>query len=313
MERGRLVGAGEIPISEPEMPCPCGSGSQGLNCCLDEGGRMRRAPKPLPVPRLFQTDYQHPRCYAAHIGGCSRKLTAEHYYNHSFLRRLAEDGARFHLSKFKWLPPGESRVVSPANMTAKVLCSNHNSVLAGYDEIADRFLTALLRAGETGDENCMTVQTFNGEDLERCLLKTLCGVTAMEAAREGGWKAPMEWLRMLFKVPRSFISGFGLFMNLGVFEMFPGSTPSMSATPIDNPDGPDPLGLRLHFSGVEFVLMTGNTGRSRWAYNSRYRPGLLSINSAGYCSVRIGIHYEYSPLGLHLRMEGLPPGANPAT
>jgi hypothetical protein len=264
---------------------------------------MRVRPRAVPPPRQFDTGREHSRCYASPLGGCSEQLTAEHYLGHALLKNMTADGGQLRVSKFPWTQQGESRAVSPAKMTARVLCENHNNVLEGYDRVGARFVDMLLKTGNPGDETCRHAGLFNGEDLERWLLKMLCGVKAMESLNAGtAWKAPVEWLNVLFKLgpPRSL---FGLWLNLGPVIMFPNSRPSMSATPMDDPDGGPPLGLRVHFSGLEFVFMVGDKGRSLYANSGRFRPGMLTFRSKGYCSVRIGIFYDYAPLGLHIRIE----------
>jgi hypothetical protein len=306
MNPERLVSAAEIVISNPAEPCPCGSSSAGNSCCLDSQGRIRGVPTALPPPKQFPVDFRHTGCYAGPLGGCSKQLTAEHYISHALLRRMVEGGGQLRVSKFHWLPDGETRTISPGSMAARVLCSNHNSVLEGYDSLGARFVGALMKTGEPGADSCRAVALFNGEDLERWFLKTLCGVTAMEASVAGEvWQAPLPWLNVLFKTAPPQESGFGIWLNLGGFMMFSDSTLSMSATPIDNPSGKDPLGLRLHFGGLEFVFLVGNQGRTRFAYDGRLRPGLLSFRTPGYCSLHLGMAYKYAPLGLHLRIEGV--------
>jgi hypothetical protein len=221
---------------------------------------------------------------------------------------MTEGGGRLELSKFAWIPGGESKVIPPAQMKARVLCETHNSVLSPFDMIGDRFCALLLKAGHPAQENCSGVGLFNGEDLERWFLKILCGITAMEASVGGAtWHAPKPWLESLFKVHESMPSGAGLWLDLRGFLMFPDSAPSLAATPIDDPNGGAPQGLRFHFCGLEFIFLLNQSRRSWYAPNGRFRPGLLSIESPGYCSVRIGMRYRYSPPGVHLRIRPAQP------
>lgn len=306
-----FVGSSEIPlimrptasnaIGDPDESCPCGSSRLGRDCCLDAQGRICGVPEAVPAPTLGSS-LGNLGCYAAPLGGCSHQLSGEHYVSHAVLRRMMEGGGQLVLSKFPWLAEGVSKIIPPSQVKAKVLCTAHNSALSPYDTIGDRFCSLLLKAGHPA-ENCAVAALFNGEDLERWFLKTLCGVTAMEASVRGvRWHAPRHWLESLFKEREAMPSGAGLWLDLRGFWMFPDGAPSLSATPIDDPEGGSPWGLRLHFCGIEFLFLLNTARRSRYAPNGRLRPGLLSIESPGYCTVQIGIRYRYSPLGTHLRL-----------
>jgi hypothetical protein len=296
-------------IASPDEPCPCGSARSGRDCCLDAQGVIRGVPKAVPPPKLASGP-GNPGCYAAPLGGCSPRLTGEHYVSHAVLRRMTEGGGQLVLSKFAWIPEGESKAIPPSQVKAKVLCAIHNSALSPYDTLGERFCGLLLKAGHVAPERCTVAGLFNGEDLERWFLKTLCGITAMEASVRGiRWQAPRPWLDSLFKVREAMPSGAGLWLDLRGFWMFPNDAPSLSATPIDDPNGGSPMGLRFHFCGLEFIFLLDSSRRSRYAPNGRLRPSLLSIESPGYCSVRIGIRYCYAPPGVHLQIRPAPPSA----
>lgn len=301
-----MIGAAQVEIADPYADCPCGSTKLGRDCCLDARGRICGVPAAIQAPRLGHTDAATPGCYAAPLGGCSPRLSGEHYMSHAVLRRMTDGGGGLQVRDMAWLPRGESRIVAPAKLTAKVLCSAHNSALSPYDMVGDRLCELLLKTGEPASEECTFTKLFNGEDIERWFLKTLCGITAMEAAVRGAqWSAPESWLDALFKVNEAMPSGSGLWLNLAGFWMFPDNAPSISATPIDEPHGGNPTGLRLSFCGIEFVLLMSHA-QSRWVPNGRFRPGLLSFRSVGYCGVQLGFIYKYSPLGLHLTVHGTP-------
>ena len=294
-------------LNDPLQKCPCGSPRPGHECCLDSEGNVRGVPTAIP-PAPRSSGLSNARCYAAPIGGCSSEISREHYLSAALLRRLTEDGGRLNLSKFVWLEDGETKQLAPDNVAAKVLCKTHNEALSAYDAVGDRFCGLLLRCGWIADGGPPAVGLFNGEDLERWFLKTLCGITAMEAEVHGrSWRAPVPWLESLFGIREAMPPQMGLWINLGGVVMFPDNAPNLSATPIDNPNGTDPLGLRFGFSGLELVFLCTTSVRSKYAPNGRLRPGLLTIESPHYCTVRIGIRYRYSPSGVHLRMSGVNP------
>jgi hypothetical protein len=303
-----MIGAADVRLASPDEPCPCRSLRLARECCLDERGHMRALPASVPAPPLSAAGSPVTGCYAAPLGGCSPPLTGEHYFSHAVLRRLASSGTgegRIDVSKMPWLPAGETRTVSASQLKVKVLCKAHNSALSPYDALGDAFCALLLKTGEPGPPDCRVTGLFNGEDLERWFLKTLCAVTAMEAKHARvRWSAPKPWLEALFGIKAAMPSQVGLWLNRGGFVMFPGGSPSMSATPIDDPESENPQGLRLHFCGLEWVLLTTWKSRSRWLPNGILRPGMLTLDTAGYCSARIGISYRYSPLGVSLTASG---------
>ncbi len=293
-------------ICDPTGLCPCGSGNTGLTCCLDKYGAAKRAPAGVVIVNNEGGANQKRGCYAAAIGGCSSRLTAEHYYSHALLRRMTRGGGKLRIGNTLWLPKGETRDVAPPVLTARVLCGAHNTALAPYDAVGDRFCGLLMESGVTTPTPTTECGLFNGEDVERWMLKTLCGVASMEArVRDEAWTPPPSWLELLFKRGATQPSGFGLFMDMKKVALYSDGL-SLGATPVPGPVGGDPLALRFHFCGLEFVLMTGNTGRSALLTNPRFRPGLLEIDEPGRITVRAAIRYESSPPGVSLRIAPAP-------
>ena len=139
-------------------------------------------------------------CYAAALNDCSDSLSREHPVSHGLLKDLADGEKRLGVIGFdpKEDPnEGNIRLVSPQRMIAFVLCGRHNSALRPIDTCGNRFFRAiksaesLLAPGVPDDSE--HVVAFNGHDLERWLLKTLCGLRARRGA-----SIPPRWVRMLF-------------------------------------------------------------------------------------------------------------------
>jgi hypothetical protein len=86
-----------------------------------------------------------------------------------------------------------------------VLCKRHNEALSPLDTWVRRFLEAIdlwrvhLPSGAPGDFH----RLFNGYDLERWMLKTLCGVSACSNCPTNElttkWNPPRAWLKILFE------------------------------------------------------------------------------------------------------------------
>ena len=302
--------ASQVHVADPAAPCPCGSNEAGIDCCLDSTGRIRGIVKPVRITPP-QGSHQNPRCYAAPLGGCSAKISAEHYVSDGLLRDILDvmKGRRpgtpvFEVRHAKWLPEGETSRVVGRRIEAKVLCQAHNEALSPLDRIGKRFGAAVVRAAlaRPGDEPEGETILLNGEDFERWLLKILCGVKAMESrVDKTDWSPPLVWLRALFKIDgEAMPGGFGFWLDLKAHELLPAGS-LFSTTPIDSrTSGPNPLGLRFHLCGIEHVLMIGDEGRSRVIRNGRLRPGLIDYEFDG-ATVRVGFTYKYSPRGLYLR------------
>jgi hypothetical protein len=100
--------------------------------------------------------------------------------------------------------PGEiRRDVTDKALAKRVLCDRHNSALSSLDEVGKRL--AALRKVVTAFKNgsaTMSFALFHGADVERFVLKTLCGLMAahMLGADDKTLpdQPPIEWLRILF-------------------------------------------------------------------------------------------------------------------
>jgi len=141
------------------------------------------------------------------MGGCSPQISREHSISHAALKILA-DGDVVDIGGLKWMPEEQRKMIPSTALASKVLCANHNGALSELDLFAQRFADCALRAAQTlGPEqrsNPISVDLFNGHDLERWLIKCLCGLVASENAEAGRspgeerWKPSERWLDYLF-------------------------------------------------------------------------------------------------------------------
>jgi hypothetical protein len=108
----------------------------------------------------------------------------------------------------------------PVNaLASNILCRNHNSALSGLDALGLRFVdTAMATARDMRTRRRRRppqVYLFNGEDLERWMLKCLCGLVTSGTAvvgvlgEEQVWRPARLWLECLFGVV-PLPSGYGL-------------------------------------------------------------------------------------------------------
>jgi len=91
-------------------------------------------------------------------------------------------------------------------LTGKILCRRHNVGLSSLDAIAARLFERIDQFHHEIVESALKYQNrfflFNGHDIERWMLKTLCGAVVSGNAEirtgESNWRPSVEWLRILF-------------------------------------------------------------------------------------------------------------------
>jgi hypothetical protein len=160
---------------------------------------------------------------------CTATISREHYVSQGVLRLLAEENT-LEAVGFPWQSPGEGRTVSLKSLTGKMLCQRHNSALACLDSVAIRWVDKIRHvsgaAGDPAEWGKDDLSLFHGPDLERWMLKTLCGVLSsrnLPFGKEREWSPPPSWLKLLFGTdPFPVHSGVYLFMNMGSdFRLYP--------------------------------------------------------------------------------------------
>ena len=190
-------------------PCACGSTRAANQCCL-RAGRWRPDPA-LISPRSPRTGKAVDGCYAAVLGDCDGKLSGEHYISAALLTVIGGDhveltGARFFGSRGKKL--------SVARATANILCTRHNNDLSDLDDTATRFFRALVEVDEDFELEVPgkpSFRVFPGEDIERWMLKLLCGLSVAGAFESPDGRALRpEPVEALFGA-RSWPAGYSFF------------------------------------------------------------------------------------------------------
>jgi hypothetical protein len=168
--------------------------------------------------------------------------------------------------------------IPTARLAAKILCSNHNRALSPLDALGKNWVAHLRTASE--DLNSVTKPrptTFllvNGHDLERWLLKVLCGLIVSgsvdtQIADPRAWRPPREWLELIYGV-RPFPAGLGL-----NFIGKPGEeTPHTFAFAVISNPNDGVLGLMATFYGFRF-LFAMTSGRDGLLSESVYRPAIV--------------------------------------
>lgn len=160
-------------VVPPESPCGCGSGKQ-FGLCHLVNNRIAFPPHSLLPPRP-QSGHSERKCFLHATFDCAPPMSGDHILSRSVLRVISERE-----SKIVVRGQGYERQVGLDSdaLKTKKWCKRHNSALSAIDTQAGRFVRAILSAMtvlQNDEEKILQpLHLFNGLDIERWLLKTLC-------------------------------------------------------------------------------------------------------------------------------------------
>ncbi|MBY4214332.1 hypothetical protein HQO42_13725 [Rhodococcus fascians] len=121
-------------------------------------------------------DFKHPKCYANTEGGCSTRISGEHFVSHSLIRLYTFDDPHVTIRHNNGF--GVRHPVSPRRFVANVLCEAHNNGLSDADAAALKFATflrdiALRYRNGSGAWGANESVEVSGDDFQRWVLKLL--------------------------------------------------------------------------------------------------------------------------------------------
>jgi hypothetical protein len=276
----RTVGADSMceRILKPDHPCPCDSGLTIADCsCLPRGM------VPLPAdtrPRIYSVGRCR-GCYAAPLGNCGGDLELEHPVSASVLRAFSKGGRRVVVSNQPWQKPTERRPISIASMGSRVLCASHNRSLSPLDKQAGRLVSNVKAMKDffaaDGTPSSRT-HLYNGFDIERWMLKVLCGAVASRAfPGVKNWRPPRTWLRVLYE-NAPFPRGGGL--HVLTRSEWGDTDGSMYVSPMmGTTDGRDVLaGIRIHLVVFDLILLVTRPDKLAHVGRLFHRPRCLMLD-----------------------------------
>lgn len=243
--------------------------------------------------------FKHPRCYANTRGGCSAKISGEHYVSHGLIRLYHGERAM--------VTPTWSDVPIPGKaFVANILCTAHNNGLTTADSAALQFARPLKRINEAfdgarGDIGGDEVFQVSGDDFQRWVLKLLINHAVgqkMYAAGEpidlaipsraidllldyAGWAD--TWGLCVSGMPRHRLLNMDPFTNPVSREKW------WEATPLIGHEGQELRGGVVELAGVGFALSLFNQGRDEGCcddpaspfYQTVQRPRSITWNIRG--------------------------------
>lgn len=277
--------------------CPCGSGRLLIDCC----STMRFN----TIPPGTQTGYSNPHCYARILNDCSNEMSKEHFVSKSVLSIIEDSGKQMTISGPHWLAGGQNKKISVYSLASKVLCTRHNAALSNIDEIGKLFFQFIMGVNVTRE-----VLMINGFELERWMLKLLCGYISSGniSPKFKQWQPSNQWLQILFgreDVP----IGSGMYILRG--RDIKTSYNQILVWVIENDRKDNLNGLFFQIFGFQFLFFMG---LPRWdipqriyksGWQMRYRPECLVI--VNYSKQR-EVHFGPPPRGGYVVMKTSLPG-----
>lgn len=182
---------------DPNSPCPCGTKIPASRCCLTDKGFIKKPA--CTIPNSPKTQNSRIGCYASLLKDCSSTLSREHFISESLLHLLNKN-SDLRASGLAWLSEGEEKILPPNALASNILCTRHNSALSSLDSIAVRLFQAFNEenAAHSGNQE---LYLFSGHDIERWLLKILCGLVYsgnFTHTHKNSHSLDEKWLEILF-------------------------------------------------------------------------------------------------------------------
>jgi len=205
------------PIFNRYAACPCGSGRKAKFCCNIITGQWHKEPATLsPPPPL--TNKAVAGCYLSITNDCAGPLSREHYVSAGILRQIGSNG-KSAVHGLPWMKDKEFTRVSSQSLVAKVLCKRHNEALSPLDAEASRLKETIGRFdadfGSSSPKQDLAIAA--GEDVERWMLKTLCGFVASKQHQKYEFQPLDRWAAVL-SGNESWPAAWGLYLPLQDFQ-----------------------------------------------------------------------------------------------
>jgi hypothetical protein len=257
-----------------EQPCACESGATAGACCLSSAGTWHKAPRNLTPPGPV-TGISNLKCYLRTTRNCSDAISREHYISESVLATV-EENETSKIAGLPWQTPRTFSVVGTGRLVSKVLCKRHNEALSPLDAEAGRLIETIGNYDrEFNQENPRAeISILCGEELEKWMLKTTCGMVAAGQVTRDGVRVepyiPEIWTSILMgKAEWPPLWGFYSAVPMGATY----HSSSFSYRTMSRPETGHVLAAEMILNGVALYLLLGRPDvPSAWGV---YRPRTL--------------------------------------
>lgn len=263
-------------------PCPCSSGQNYQDCCLQPDG-LPLWNLPSLDPPGASTGIHHQECYMKSTANCSTKLSREHYISKSILSQFE----RLQVSGFPWQAPHENIEYGVEALTSKVLCTRHNSSLSPLDTAAGHAFRQITDAMIYVTKKSLARQTefflVSGDALELWGIKTLLGLFTAKIA-SAKKVALAQNFEIDYETACRALSGFGLNSPLGMYIHHEGEKVilGIGVSPLTSHREKVMGGLRVNLLGVNFDFILDRRGANPQFFEERkfFRPWILDLNGS---------------------------------
>lgn len=217
------------------------------------------------------------KCYLMELGGCSSKISREHYVSESVLAAIAPN-RDIMIGGLAWQEPNTLHRIGIGSLQSKVLCSAHNSALSPLDAVAGRLVDAIVAADK--DHSRLPEETeLDGQSVERWFLKTIISSSEAGALR----CKPLTAKHKALLVGGPWPNGWGLYVRPPAEQTI--FSQDLFLETCINPANRELKAAKFIVAGVEFWLLLGKPDQPKsWGV---FRPrGLIFQN--GSETIKIG-------------------------
>ena len=264
---------------KPYDLCPCQSGKKAKFCCWISKGKWNKAPLLIQV-RDIAVDYAHSKCYASSTNKCSTKISREHYISHNILKEFVyERGVK--ITGLPWIDYETWKILPTESLASNILCESHNTALSDLDAQMGRFFRTIIDFDEdfNSDAPKEELAVFCGEDIEKWMLKTVCGMVASCQLATQGQKndVPLkkEWVDILYK-NHSWPEHWGMYFKVPADKTI-SKFKSISLQPLT--EAGELKAYEFSINEFKFYLILGKPDNKRAL--GIYRPRTLNFSQNG--------------------------------
>jgi hypothetical protein len=215
-----------------------------------------------------QTSFAQTGCYLGYTNDCGGGLSREHYVSRAVLEELSEPTVA--IDGFHWQAPGEQKAVGINSLTAKILCSRHNSALSLLDTEAVQFLRTIKSIHASLNSKSLSrkrlVSIVSGEGLELWILKIACGLFYSKIASQQREQiahdhAIDDGIIAAALFSKRWHPRCGLYLRAAPGQIVPGRY-SISLTPAISINEKRYVGVEVRIIGLEFAVFFDPRGVS---------------------------------------------------
>jgi len=232
------------------------------------------------VPKPPITKLANVKCLFSEFQDCDEQISGDHILSATVLKGLTKDRISIRGTDY-------SRVVSihSGSLKTKKYCRRHNSAFSPLDQEAGRLLRAYQAIDKslvTAEDNPQKVHLFNGNDIERWLLKTLLSsfYGRISNIDRHTHHLNKDLIRLFYTV--DWPVPFGMYIRFKGHDDGPLEMPFELNSEISLvTSGRQVVGLNFVMMGIHFLLIIGGDPIAARDYvkNFEYRPSFLNFFS----------------------------------